>query len=418
MKKMLKTVFAWSAILFFSFAANRLSAQVNIVTDLNWQAGPTANGPWGPVFEVGPCANDCVIQCFCPNWNGNLNINTCPGALPIWGTPPPADCHYPGGTFFFRRVFNLNFDPNDPCTFASGSLTWQADNSSIVYINGDSLVIDGTDTISLTSPDSGWNVPNGPIDISSLLVPGQNEIIVSVTNNGTSGCVNFAFLSLCLNANVVQQDPDASFTLNSTGVPGGSILSSGNVQSPTLSHDWYFMMGNNETGPWAPVGVIQGSLNFSGQFAPECRYYRVIQHVYDGRCEECFERIFYDCGELQKSEEARAVIDCAELDNYEWEIIGFDGGGTGFKVQIGEQPSTAVQLHPNPTKESLNVQWDKLEPTAYRVLDLHGKALMEQKIDAGKINLELNISHLPSGIYLLELTGGLEKVIKKFSVTK
>ncbi len=409
---MVKTVFTWSAILFFSFAATRSFGQVNIVTDLNWQAGPTQTGPWGPAFDVGPCTNNCVIQCFCPNWNGNLNVNTCAGALPIWGTPPPANCVYPPATFFFQRVFDMGqYDPNDPCTTVTGTVIWQADNNSQIWINGQTAG-------NLTSPANGWNIPNGPIDISAFLQPGLNTIIVQVTNLGAGGCPNFAFLSLCLNAGVVQQDPDASFTLNSTGVPGGSILSSGNVQSPALSHDWYFMIGDNETGPWTPVGVIQGSLNFTGQFVPECQYYRVIQHVYDGRCEECFERVFYDCGELQKSEEVRAVIDCAELDNYEWPIIGFGGSGSGFKVQIGNEPATAVQVHPNPARETLNVQWDKLEPANCRIVDLTGKAVMEQKIEQGTLTLELDISRLPAGVYLLELTGGLEKVVKKFSVAK
>ncbi len=417
MKKFVKTLVVLTSVLVLGLSAERASAQVNIVTDQTWQASQNMNGPWGPAFLVGACTNNCVLQCLCPNWNGNLNINTCANAQPIWGTPPPADCFYPAATFFFRQTFNLNYDPTDPCTTVNGTVLWQADNSSRIWINGQTAG-------NLTSPASGWNTPNGPINIAPYLVPGQNTIIVQVTNLGAGGCPNFAFLSLCLTANVVQQPVDASFGILPTPTTGGFNLSSTNVQNPNLYHEWYFMTGPGPNGPWTPVGYIPGSVNFSNYLAPNCVFLRIIHRVStapDSNCEECEDDVFYNCGGQFKAipDEERAVIDCAELRDYEWPTTGFGGTDSGFgKVQVGQEPGAGVQLHPNPSKDLLNVTWDKLEVNALKVVDLNGKQLLEQRIDPETNALELDISSLPAGIYLLELSGAYEKVVKKFSVMK
>ena len=416
MKKFVKTLVVLTSVLVLGLSAERASAQIHLFSDLSWEAGTSMTGPWGPVFDVGPCANNCVLQCLCDEWGPGdaLNINTCANAIPIWGTPPPADCLYPPGTFFFRRIFDLEIDDHDPCTIPNGTLLWQADNSSRIWINGQTAA-------NLSSPASGRDTPNGPIDISQYLISGQNEIIVQVNNNNPNGCLNYAFLSLCMDVDVTVITLDPEFHLDSHGIDGGTFLSSTGVQNPAQLHDWYFFSGPEDEGPWTPLGVIPNSMNFSLHFVPECEARRIIQRIYtpgEVPCEGCFERTFRDCGEFKRTEEVVGRIDCAVLNGIEFPPIGFGFDGSYGKVQVGSQPDAGVQLHPNPSKDLLNVTWDKLEVNALKVVDLNGKQLLEQRIDPETNALELDINSLPAGIYLLELSGAYEKVVKKFSVMK
>ncbi len=80
-----------------------------------------------------------------------------------------------------------------------------------------------------------------------------------------------------------------------------------------------------------------------------------------------------------------------------------------------------VTVYPNPAKDELNVNWDSTNNNATRILlfDISGKKI--KVIDNIKINnSKINVSHLPNGIYLLELqnntTGkslGFTKFIKE-----
>ena len=412
----------------FFYGATTDAQNITITTDdATWQASQNCAGPWGPSFNIGPCVSNCVNQCFCQPWNNNWNLNIdpaiCQQAEPIWGIPPPADCNYPSAGYFFRITFDLGCSQVNAAT-----MIWQADNNSRVWINpqdnmGNSIPVCG---LMPNFTQNGYNT-SATANIAGNLQPGQNEIVVHVFNDPWQ-CPNWAFLIMCIQINVTPITLDASFTLNSTGVPGGSILSSGNVQNTNLYHEWYFMTGPTQNGPWTPVGVIQGSVNFCCYFAEQCVYHRIIHRVAlrpGSDCEACFERIFYDCGERGRQELATGRIDCSELDNYEWDVIGLKtpGGdearpGLPQGVDLGESRVAELSVHPNPTNNLLNLTWTGEQMEQMKVLDINGKIVLEREVENDAFNLQLDVSMLPAGVYLIELSNGSQKLTKKFSVSK
>jgi len=84
------------------------------------------------------------------------------------------------------------------------------------------------------------------------------------------------------------------------------------------------------------------------------------------------------------------------------------GSPTGFNenslVEIG------FGMSPNPAKEKIAINLNAHSlATEIRILDLTGKIVLVQKIDAGTARqYEFQVSHIPSGIYLVELSNSLK----------
>ena len=92
-------------------------------------------------------------------------------------------------------------------------------------------------------------------------------------------------------------------------------------------------------------------------------------------------------------------------------------GGAALKAMIApingevlgfEEPIYDFKMYPNPTRGELNVKMGDARKGTYRMLNYAG-----QQVDAGKLSkLELNVSDLASGVYILEINDG-QKIIKK-----
>jgi chitodextrinase len=71
---------------------------------------------------------------------------------------------------------------------------------------------------------------------------------------------------------------------------------------------------------------------------------------------------------------------------------------------------TTISLYPNPTREVLNVETNSASTLNYSVINYLGQVIKTGKIE----NNLINVSHLNSGIYILEVNDGQKSVTKKF----
>jgi hypothetical protein len=86
------------------------------------------------------------------------------------------------------------------------------------------------------------------------------------------------------------------------------------------------------------------------------------------------------------------------------------------QVLAGTPGSLRVLMVPNPASSAVHVTFNapKAEKTTVRILTVEGVCVMTQ--DLGVLqsgNLDLNVDNLASGIYMVELTSGVEKVTQR-----
>jgi len=107
-------------------------------------------------------------------------------------------------------------------------------------------------------------------------------------------------------------------------------------------------------------------------------------------------------------------------------ITATDSGGksaeTSFIIDVvtgldGEMLSATIGIYPNPMdqKFTLKIQSVKKGSFDLRLIDLSGKVLQSKKIELteGSIEQDIDVSDLKSGIYLVEITLGQERIIRR-----
>ena len=88
---------------------------------------------------------------------------------------------------------------------------------------------------------------------------------------------------------------------------------------------------------------------------------------------------------------------------------------------IAELPAASFSVYPNPTNGELYVTSDALHVTDVEIFDVYGRKQISdirlsdiryQASEIGKSEIKINISHLPAGIYFLQMNGEIVKVVK------
>ncbi|MBL7774370.1 MAG: hypothetical protein JNK89_00115, partial [Saprospiraceae bacterium] len=166
-------------------------AQIQIATDTTWGLSFSQNGPFDlPIYVVTNCLNEAYIDAQCGPDYGSPMVPThfadCPGMKPLWVAPAPANCYYPPtGDYWFKKEFNL-------CgQVLSAMAKVQADQKFTFYLNG---------TLIGASGDSDWDKLL-TYNVTSLLKPGPNTVLIRADNIDGGSCFNYAFLAFCLQIN-------------------------------------------------------------------------------------------------------------------------------------------------------------------------------------------------------------------------
>ncbi|MDI1234545.1 MAG: choice-of-anchor D domain-containing protein [bacterium] len=89
---------------------------------------------------------------------------------------------------------------------------------------------------------------------------------------------------------------------------------------------------------------------------------------------------------------------------FEFAIQG--NGNPNTRIEVESWIGSVIKIYPNPASNFLKIEWPKeATNTVMKLLSLDGKLLINQTISESS-NLELDITHLSNGIYVLELNNG------------
>ena len=85
---------------------------------------------------------------------------------------------------------------------------------------------------------------------------------------------------------------------------------------------------------------------------------------------------------------------------------------------VSENISKYVKIYPNPTEGKVEIIIGGLkEKITGRVFDLCNKEYLRFEMDGARGNAkQLNLSAFPSGVYLISITGGPFRIVKKVVV--
>ena len=109
-----------------------------------------------------------------------------------------------------------------------------------------------------------------------------------------------------------------------------------------------------------------------------------------------------------------------------WVALAAGGNLVELPVLTGvEELASKVngKTYPNPATDVVHVQYSLKTPAviALKVRDLSGRELMTENLgiqSVGGHELDVNVSTLPAGSYLLELSGDQQRLVQKISVVR
>lgn len=81
----------------------------------------------------------------------------------------------------------------------------------------------------------------------------------------------------------------------------------------------------------------------------------------------------------------------------------------------------ALTIYPNPSNGMFTIELESnAKAISYSVYSLEGKLISQNNVNhnGGKFSQKLNLSHLPSGTYLIQVANGAEKISKKLIIKK
>lgn len=114
-------------------------------------------------------------------------------------------------------------------------------------------------------------------------------------------------------------------------------------------------------------------------------------------------KLSFDSGNLIISAKNGEMYDVAISQVH---YLSFTDFTTGVPL-ISERETDNLKLWPNPASDVLNVafEYPEAEKTQLTVLNLQGQLTVQKVIDChpGKNSIDVNLKHLPSGVYILQM---------------
>jgi photosystem II stability/assembly factor-like uncharacterized protein len=88
------------------------------------------------------------------------------------------------------------------------------------------------------------------------------------------------------------------------------------------------------------------------------------------------------------------------------------------QLKIAEKLNTnsKLLLYPNPTDNEVKILWNQIKPQHLNIVNLQGMIIYEQRVNAGSDSVNINISSLSKGIYLINLYSKEDIITKKLII--
>ncbi len=88
-------------------------------------------------------------------------------------------------------------------------------------------------------------------------------------------------------------------------------------------------------------------------------------------------------------------------------------------TSVDDYSKPQISVYPIPTKDVLHVKWSSsIQNGVVSIIDLQGRMVKNEQISNSSNNLELNLSDLPNGIYILEINSSNFKHNQKIKVVR
>ncbi len=97
----------------------------------------------------------------------------------------------------------------------------------------------------------------------------------------------------------------------------------------------------------------------------------------------------------------------ANTNPVQWYYIG--GITLNFGVDTSNSAISQIRLedftaYPNPVQSNLVVKWNNTETAVMQILDIQGRVIYSKEILPGRVNENIDMTQMPTGIYLLKVT--------------
>lgn len=112
----------------------------------------------------------------------------------------------------------------------------------------------------------------------------------------------------------------------------------------------------------------------------------------------------------------RAILNTGEILDYGSEpfLVNINNpDGMGQVLSNEDLEETQIDIFPNPTTDFLNIKMENISATDFAIFDIYGKTVFE-KNGVRQNETQLSTSHLPQGIYFLQIKMNDKKLVKKF----
>ena len=86
-----------------------------------------------------------------------------------------------------------------------------------------------------------------------------------------------------------------------------------------------------------------------------------------------------------------------------------------FKTSNSTTPAIAVNIYPNPTTDRIKIRSNQPEELKVRLFDLEGRIINQAQ---GTGIQQMDVSQLPSGVYIVDVNQGMENYRKRIIVKK
>lgn len=348
----------------------------------------------------------------------NLNIqNAWSWGFPTEGNPDPYFVIKQNGTTIYSSNY-VQDDGTPPTWNLSLNLTpgntyvmevWDEDNYEFIY-GGNDLI--GTHTMSLNGC-SGCAAGNDAVvnyTINHVVIPPVPSVLSvdTVHVNGYPGTPNIVFDSV----NHVLSTDTTGYILQ--WYFNNSPISGGNQPTDTIfmSGD-YFVVAINGSGCVAFSDTVT-AVYCSGAAAPITVNNNVLSTP--DTTSNSFQW-YNSAGPISGATNSFYV---ATLEDSYYVIVTDEYGckytsnSVNIVLSVNEINASAnIRLYPNPAQNNITLNWSgKEKMQSVRVTDLAGKTITQ--INQPENTLNIDISHLEKGIYLVETSGENFRVVKRF----
>jgi hypothetical protein len=111
------------------------------------------------------------------------------------------------------------------------------------------------------------------------------------------------------------------------------------------------------------------------------------------------QKLFRDIANVRYWYENHIDLSCLQFDS------------ASIDVQRVEQ-NINLDIYPNPVQNYLNIEYSDYQDASFKIVDLNGKLVFEQKIDSEKTLV--NTKYLPKGVYIITIYSKNATVSRKF----